>query len=199
MSFFFLPQMSDWLVVKYFYNTVIFLLTAFIKPDLGGFVSFFWKYFTGRHTHPDRFEEVQVGQEVALRLVQPVAWRLADDLLSQMGNVAVGDVNKLLQGRGVAEVSEMEAEAFRQHLDGQNREDAVLEGVEKWPKSKVFCQNMSSDWFRQWCFFFCLFFLSIKISPQCKSNVLACVELFNHTMSFFGCFGRRVFAKVGHS
>lgn len=48
-----------------------------------------------------------------------------------MGNVAVSDVNEFLQRRGVAEVSEMEAEAFSQHLDGQNREDAVLEGVEK--------------------------------------------------------------------
>lgn len=46
--------------------------------------------------HPDWFEEVQIGQEVALCLVQPVTGGLADDFLSQTRHVVVSDVNKLL-------------------------------------------------------------------------------------------------------
>lgn len=70
-----------------------------------------------RRTHPNGFEEVQIGQEVALCLVEPVTGGVADDFLSHSGHVAVSDVNKLLQRRGVTEVSEMEAKTFSQHLD----------------------------------------------------------------------------------
>ncbi|TNN64378.1 hypothetical protein EYF80_025419 [Liparis tanakae] len=75
-------------------------------------------------THPNGFEKVQVGEEVALGLVQPITGRLANDILSQAGHVAVGDVDELLEGRAVAEVPEMEAETFSQHLDGGERRRA---------------------------------------------------------------------------
>lgn len=71
-------------------------------------------------THPDRFEEVKVGQKVALRLIEPVTGGLAYDFLGQARHVAVSNVNELLQRRRVAEVSEMEAEAFGQDLDRRN-------------------------------------------------------------------------------
>lgn len=71
-------------------------------------------------THPDRFEEVKVGQKVALRLIQPVTGGLAYNFLGQARHVAVSNVNELLQRRRVAEVSEMEAEAFGQDLDRGN-------------------------------------------------------------------------------
>lgn len=38
-----------------------------------------------------------------------------------MGHVAVSNVDKLLQRRGVTEVSEMEAKTLSQHLDKENR------------------------------------------------------------------------------
>lgn len=71
-------------------------------------------------THPDRLEEVQVGQEVALRLIQPVTGGFAYNFLSQARHVVVGNVDKLLQWGRVAEVSQMEAETFRQNLDRGN-------------------------------------------------------------------------------
>lgn len=71
-------------------------------------------------THPDRFEEVQVGQEVALRLIQPVTGGFAYNFLSQARHVVVGNVDKLLQWGRVAEVSQMEAETFCQNLDRGN-------------------------------------------------------------------------------
>lgn len=58
---------------------------------------------------------------MTLCLVEPIAGGAADDFLSQAGHVAVSNVNKLLQGRGVTEVSEMEAKTFSQHLDGQKK------------------------------------------------------------------------------
>lgn len=73
-------------------------------------------------THSDGLEEVQVGQEVALGLVEPVGGRAADDLLRQEGHVAVGDVDELVQRRGVAQVPQVEAEAFGQHLEEEERE-----------------------------------------------------------------------------
>ena len=51
---------------------------------------------TDRATYPDGFEEVQVGQEVTLGAVQPIAGGVADDVLCELGHVAVGDVDKLL-------------------------------------------------------------------------------------------------------
>lgn len=72
-------------------------------------------------THPDRFEEVQVGEKVALCLIQPVTGGLANNFLSQARHVAVGNVNKLLQWGRVAEVSEMEAETFGEDLDRGNQ------------------------------------------------------------------------------
>lgn len=65
---------------------------------------------------------------MALGLVQPIPGGLADDFLSQTGHVAVGNVDKLLQGRCVTEVSEMEAETFSQHLDGEGKKSS---GVQK--------------------------------------------------------------------
>lgn len=59
---------------------------------------------------------------MALGLVQPVTGGLADDFLSKPGHIAVSNVDKLLQGRGVAEVSEMEAETLSQDLDRGARE-----------------------------------------------------------------------------
>lgn len=61
---------------------------------------------------------------MALRLVQPVTGGLADDFLSQTGHVAVGNVNKLLQRRGVTEVSEMEAKTFSEHLGREKKKGA---------------------------------------------------------------------------
>lgn len=59
---------------------------------------------------------------MTLRLVEPVAGGVADNFLSQTGHVAVSNVNKLLQGGGVTEVSEMEAKPFSQHLGRQKNE-----------------------------------------------------------------------------
>lgn len=71
-------------------------------------------------THPNGFEEVQVGQEVALGLVKPIAGGIADTFLNLTGHVVISNVDKFLQGRFVTEVSEMEAKTFSQHLDGKN-------------------------------------------------------------------------------
>lgn len=60
---------------------------------------------------------------MTLRFVEPVAGGVADNFLSQAGHVAVSNVNKLLQGRGVTEVSEMEAKTFSQHLDRQKQKE----------------------------------------------------------------------------
>lgn len=38
-----------------------------------------------------------------------------------MGDVAVGDMDKLFQGCGITEVSKMEAETFSQHLDREKK------------------------------------------------------------------------------
>lgn len=59
---------------------------------------------------------------MALRLVKPITRGLADNFLSQLGDIAVCNVNKLLQGCGVTEVSEMEAETFSQHLCREQRQ-----------------------------------------------------------------------------
>lgn len=76
-----------------------------------------WCVWLKSRTHPNGFEEVQVGQEVALGFVKPVTGGLADNFLSHSGHVAVSNVDKLLQRCGVTEVSEMEAKTFSQHLD----------------------------------------------------------------------------------
>lgn len=44
----------------------------------------------------------------------------------------IGNVDKLLQGRGVTEVSEMKAETFSQHLDREKKEHIGSERVENW-------------------------------------------------------------------
>lgn len=60
---------------------------------------------------------------MALGPVQPVTGGPADDFLRQTGNVAVGDVDKLLQGRGVTEVPEMEAKTFGEDLDRETERE----------------------------------------------------------------------------
>ena len=55
---------------------------------------------------------------MTLGAVQPIAGGVADDVLCEAGHVAVGDVDELLEGRGVAQVPQVEAEAFGQHLVG---------------------------------------------------------------------------------
>lgn len=91
------------------------------KQRVHGVKKVIFLFSLGLQTHPDRFEEVQVGQEVALRLIQPVTGGLAYNFLSQVRHVVVGNVNKLFQWGRVAEVSEMEAETFRQDLDRGNQ------------------------------------------------------------------------------
>ena len=62
---------------------------------------------------------------MALGLVQPVTGGITDDFLSQTGNVAVCDVDEVLQRRGVTQVSEVEAEAFSQNLDREKKSTVV--------------------------------------------------------------------------
>ena len=62
---------------------------------------------------------------MALGLVKPITGGIADNFLRQTGNVAIGNVDKLLQGRGVTEVSEMKAETFSQHLDREKNSTLV--------------------------------------------------------------------------
>lgn len=76
-------------------------------------------------SYPNRFEEVQVGEEVALGFVQPITGRIADDFLRQTGDVAVSNMDKVFQGCGITEVSKMEAETFSQHLDREKKKTAV--------------------------------------------------------------------------
>lgn len=67
-------------------------------------------------THSNRFQKVQIGEEVVLSLVEPVTGWFADDLLSQVRHVTVCNVDKLLQRCYVAKISEMESKTFCEHL-----------------------------------------------------------------------------------
>lgn len=66
---------------------------------------------------------------MALCLVQPITGGVADYFLSHVGHILVSDVDKLLQRCGVAQVSEVEAKTFSEHLkrEGKNRH---LDGLE---------------------------------------------------------------------
>lgn len=68
-------------------------------------------------THPDGLQEVQVGQEVALCLVEPLGGGRAEDLLGLQRYHLVRDRYKVLQGGGIAHVSEVDVKAFDQHLE----------------------------------------------------------------------------------
>lgn len=70
-------------------------------------------------SYPYGFQKVKVGQEVTLCAVQPVSRRLTDDFLRHLRDVAIADAYKLLQRRGVAQISQVHAEAFNQHLRKQ--------------------------------------------------------------------------------
>lgn len=70
-------------------------------------------------SYPYGFQEVKVGQEVALCTVQPISRRLTDDFLRHLGDVVIGDAHKLLQRRRVAQISQMHSETFNQHLEKQ--------------------------------------------------------------------------------
>lgn len=73
-------------------------------------------YLTVVFTYPYWLQEVQVGQEVALCVVQPFSRRLTDDVLRQLRHVLIGYSHELLQRCGIAQVSEMNTEAFNKHL-----------------------------------------------------------------------------------
>lgn len=106
-----------------------------------------------RVTHTNRFQEVQVGQEVALGFIQPVTGGPADNFLSHTGHIMVCNVHKLLQWRGVTEVSEMETKTFGQHLDKRQNsvrnkdKDRVLKNIQRCkersqhdPVSNIYCR-----------------------------------------------------------
>lgn len=63
---------------------------------------------------------------MALCLIQPVTGGPADNFLSHTGHVIISNVDKLLQGCGVTEVSEMEAETFSQHLNREKHRAQLL-------------------------------------------------------------------------
>lgn len=79
---------------------------------------------------------------MALGLVQPITGGVADNFLSQTGHVAVGNVDKLLQGCGVTEVSEMEAETFSQHL---GREKKRVQWFRKRIMKACVCYKLRED------------------------------------------------------
>lgn len=53
---------------------------------------------------------------MALCAVQPISRRLTDDFLRHLGDVTIGDVHKLLQRGGVAQISQVHSEPVNQHL-----------------------------------------------------------------------------------
>lgn len=63
---------------------------------------------------------------MALRLIEPVTGGLAYNFLGQARHVVVSNVNKLLQWRRVAQVSEMEAKAFCQDLERRKTGNETL-------------------------------------------------------------------------
>lgn len=67
-------------------------------------------------TYPYWLQEVQVGQEVALCVVQPFSRWLTDDVLRQLRHVLIGNGHEFLQRRGIAQVSKMNSEPFNKHL-----------------------------------------------------------------------------------
>lgn len=67
-------------------------------------------------SYPKRFEEIQVGLEVSLGLVQPASWRPADDVLGESRHPFVLDGHKVLKCGGAAHISQMDAKTFDQHL-----------------------------------------------------------------------------------